>query len=163
LVRFDPQTGKAAPGLAENWDVSADRLTYTFRLRSNAVWSTGEPLLAEDVVYSWRRLLDPATAASYASDLYYVKNAEAFNAGKIKDAAQLGLRALDARTFRVELESPTAFFIELCTLPALAIVPRQVIETNGDRWLRVKPLPVSGAYLLEQWRIQDKIRLRRNP
>ena len=163
LARFDPRTGQAAPGLAQNWEKSADGRTYTFHLRTNALWSTKDPITAEDVVYSWRRLLNPSTAAGYAGQLYYIKNGEAFNNGKIKDASQLGVRALDARTLLVELNSPTPFFIELCASPALAVVPRQAIEQNGDRWLRSPALPVSGAYQLKAWRIHDKIRLRKNP
>jgi oligopeptide transport system substrate-binding protein len=163
LVRLDPRTAQAVPGLAERWERSPDELTYTFHLRSNTVWSTGEPLTADDVVYSWRRLLDPKTAAEYAGALYYLKNGEAFNTGKITDVSQVGLRALDGRTFQAELASPTAFFIELCAIPALEVVPRQTIEQHGDGWLKSRPLPTSGPYQLEEWRIHDKIRLRKNP
>lgn len=163
LVRLDPRTSQAVPGLAESWDISADKRSYTFHLRSNAVWSTGEPITAEDVVFSWQRLLDPKTAAEYASALYYVKNGEAFNSGKIKDPALVGIRALNPQLVLVELDSPTAFFIELCAIPALTIVPRRAIEQHGDRWLKSQPLPASGAYQLEEWRIHDKIRLRKNP
>ena len=61
LTRVDPQTGGAIPGLAARWDISPDAKTYTFHLRTNAVWSTGEPITTEDVVYSWRRVVNPAT------------------------------------------------------------------------------------------------------
>jgi len=163
LTRFDPRTGQAVPAIAESWEKSHDGRNYTFHLRTNASWSTGEPITSEDVVYSWRRLLDPKTAADYAGQLYWLKNAEAFNRGQIKDPSRVGVQAPDRHTLLVELNSPTAFFIELCASPALAVVPRQAIEKNGDRWLRVRPMPVSGAYALDDWRIHDKIRLRKNP
>src|SRR5439155_23074288 len=163
LTRFDPRTGQAVPGLAETWERSPDGRSYTFHLRSNAVWSIGEPITADDVVYSWQRLLDPKTAALYAGQLYYLKNAAAFNSGRIKDASEVGVRAINPRTLLVELEGPTPFFIELCASAVLAVVPRTAIEKNGDRWLRSRPLPVSGAYQLDDWRIHDKIRLRKNP
>ena len=163
LTRLDPKTASAIPGLAERWEISSDGINYTFHLRTNAMWSTGGPIIAEDVVYSWRRLLDPATAADYAGQLFYLKNGEEFNSGKIKDPNQLGVRALDAHTLRVELNSPTAFFLDLCANHPLAVVPRKIIEQYGDRWLKVRPLPVSGAYELDAWRIHDKIRLRKNP
>jgi len=163
LTRYDPRTGEAVPGLAQNWEKSPDGINYTFHLRSNAVWSTGQPITAEDVVYSWWRVLDPNTSAGYAGQLYYVKNGEAFNRGTIQDASQVGVRALDPLTVQVELNGPTPFFIELCASSVLAVVPRQAIERHGDRWLRSVPLPVSGAYQLEAWRIHDKIRLRKNP
>ena len=58
------------PGAAESWTVSDDGTVYTFKLRKDAVWSDGSPVTAEDFVYSFRRLEDPATAAEYASMLY---------------------------------------------------------------------------------------------
>jgi len=163
LSRFDAHTGQAVPGLAESWDISTNLLTYTFHLRTKAVWSTGEPITADDFVYSWRRVLDPATAAEYAAQLYYLKNGEDYNTGKTKDASRVGVQAIDAHTLLVQLISPTPFFLELCASPALSVAPRQAIEKYGDRWLRSSPLPVSGAYQLAEWRIHDRIRLRKNP
>lgn len=163
LARLDPKTANPVPGLAESWEISPDGLVYTFHLRSNLVWSTGGPITADDVVYSWIRALDPATASDYAGQLYYVKNGEEFNAGKIKDPSLVGVHALDARTVRVELNHPTAFFLDLCAFPTLSVVPRQTIEKYGDRWLMTRPLPVSGPYELEDWRINDKVRVRKNP
>ena len=163
LTRSDPKTGSPVPSLAARWDLSPDGRTYTFHLRSNLAWSTGEPIEAGDFVYSWLRVLNPATAADYAGLLFYVKNAEEFNNGKLADPAAVGVRAPDRQTFQVELVSPTPFFLDICALQTLAVVPRQAIEKYGDRWLMTKPLPVSGAYQLAYWRINDKIRLRKNP
>ena len=163
LTRFNPTNAAPTPGLAERWEVSPDGLTYTFHLRSDAVWSTGEPITADDVVYSWRRVLNPATASEYAGLLFYMKNGEAFNAGAIRDPAQVGVSALDARTVRVELQNPTPFFLDLCGTPTLAVMPRRAIEQHVDRWLSARPVPASGAYCLEAWRVNDRIRLRKNP
>ena len=68
------------PGAAESWTVSPDGKVYTFKLRAGATWSNGDPVTADDFVYSFRRLVDPATAAEYASMLYVVKNGEEVNA-----------------------------------------------------------------------------------
>jgi oligopeptide transport system substrate-binding protein len=163
LTRLDPKTAAAIPGLAARWEISSDGKNYTFHLRTNLVWSTGEPITADDVVYSWIRGLAPATASDYAGQLFYLKNAEDFNAGKIRDPSLVGVRALDKFTVRVELNQPTAFFLDLCTLPILYVVPRQTIEKYGDRWLMAKPLPSSGPYELAYWRLNDKIRLKKNP
>ena len=163
LTRTDPRTAAPVPGLAERWDISPDGRVYTFHLRSNALWSTGEPITAEDVVYSWLRALNPATGADYAGQFFYIKGGEDFYHGRIKDPGQLGVQAADARTLRVELNHPTAFFLDLCAVPAFAVVPRQVIEKHGDRWLKARPLPVSGPYDLVCWRLNDKVRLRKNP
>ncbi|MEK7683885.1 MAG: peptide ABC transporter substrate-binding protein [Verrucomicrobiota bacterium] len=163
LTRYDPKTANPIPGLAERWEISSDGRIYTFSLRTTAAWSTGDPITAHDLVYSWLRILDPATAADYVGILFYVKNAEGFNTGRISDRSRVGIHALDARTVRVELVAPTPFFLDLCAYPTLAVVPRQTIERHGDRWLMARPLPVSGAYQLVSWRLNDKIRLRKNP
>jgi oligopeptide transport system substrate-binding protein len=163
LARNDPVTAAAVPGLAERWDISADGKTYTFHLRSNLWWTTGHPITAEDVVYSWRRVLNPEPAAEYAGQLFYVKNGEEYNSGKIKDPSLVGVRALDERTVQVELNSPTAFFLDLCTFQTLSVVPRYFIEARGENWLRDPAMPTSGPYLLEFWRLNDRIRLRKNP
>lgn len=163
LTRYDPVTANPQPGLAARWEISPDQRAYTFFLRTNAAWSTGEPITADDFVYSWLRALKPETGCEYAGLLFYIKNAEAFNSRAITDPAQVGVRALAPRTLRVELAGPTAFFLDLCATPTLAVVPRSAIEKFGDRWLMARPLPVSGAYQLESWRLNDKIRLRKNP
>jgi oligopeptide transport system substrate-binding protein len=163
LTRLDPKTGRAVPGLAERWDVSQDGKIYTFHLRTNLMWSTGGPITADDAVYSWIRALAPATASDYAEALYYVKNAQDFNAGSIKDPAQVGIHALDKQTVRVELNYPVAFFLDICAFPVTAVVPRQTIEKYGDRWIMARPLPGSGPYELVYWRLNDRVRLEKNP
>ena len=163
LLRLDPKTAQPIPGLAERWDISPDARVYTFHLRTNAAWSTGQPITTEDVVYSWLRALSPSTAGDYAGQLFYIRNAEDYYNGKIKDPAQVGIHALDAHTVRVELNQPLAFFLDLCTFSTLAVVPRQVIERLGERWLNERPLPCSGSYQLVAWRLNDKVRLRKNP
>ena len=163
LTRLNPKTVVPEPSLADRWEITPDGLTYTFHIRSNIVWSTGEPITANDFVYSWVRALDPATASDYAGQLFYIKNAEDFNAGKIKDPNLVGVHALDAQTLRVDLVHPTAFFLDLCAFQTLAVVPRQAIEKYGDRWLMARPLPSSGAYELVSWRLNDKVRVKKNP
>jgi oligopeptide transport system substrate-binding protein len=163
LTRLDPKTAGAIPSLAEKWEISPDGRIYTFHLRTNLLWSTGEPITTADVVYSWIRALDPNTASDYAGQLFYLKNGEDFNAGKIKDPAKVGVHALDPYTLRVELNDPTSFFLDLCAFQTLAVVPRQTIEKYGDRWLMHRPLPASGAFELTEWRLNDKIRVVKNP
>ncbi|MFV0534503.1 MAG: peptide ABC transporter substrate-binding protein [Cumulibacter sp.] len=155
--------GKAGPGTAESWTLSDDRRVYTFRLRANARWSDGRPLLAQDFVSSWERTLTPETAASYNYQLFYVKNARAFAEGEVTDFSQVGVKALDAHTLQVTLENPTPFFLELCATPPLAPVPLRTIRQFGDDWIKPGRIVGNGAYLLESWRINDRIRLRKNP
>ncbi len=162
LTRFNAVTAQAEPALAKRWDISGDGTVYTFHLRDGLQWSTGEPITAHDVVYSWRRAVDPATASDYAGMLFYVKNAEAINAGKITDLSQLGVRAIGDKTVRVELVAHTPFFLELCAFWTLAVVPEKAITRHGDQWCLQLPLPVSGSHTLEFWHVRDRVRLRKN-
>jgi oligopeptide transport system substrate-binding protein len=163
LARLDGQSGRPMPGLAERWEASPDGRVYTFHLRTNAAWSTGALVTTADVLYSWLRALSPSTASDYAGQLFYITNAEGFYTGKIKNPAEVGIHALDSRTLQVELNYPLAFFLDLCCYPILAVVPRQAIERYGDRWVTHLPLPCSGPFELVAWRLNDKVRLRKNP
>ena len=163
LTRFDPQTAAPTPGLADRWEVSPDGSVYTFHLRTNAAWSTGEPITAEDFAWSWQRILSPATASEYSGVLFYLKNGEAFATGQLRDFSQVGVRVRDARTLQVELETPIAFFLDLTGFQPYAVVPRRLIERDGDRWLHARPFMASGAYTLESWRLNDRVRLQQNP
>ncbi len=162
LLAFD-QSGKPQPGAAESWDVSDGGRVYTFHLREGLAWSDGTPLTARDFVESWRRTLDSSTASEYAYQLHYIKNAKAFNEGKIADFSGVGVSAPDNRTLRVELENPTPFFLDLCAFVTLLPVPLHAIEKHGDDWIKPGKLVGNGPYLLESWRINDRIRLRKNP
>ncbi len=154
--------GELQPGVAESWDVSEDKRVYTFHLRENARWSNGEPVTAGDFVESWRRCLEPATAAEYAYQVHYIKNAGPFNEGKLKDFSQVGVRAPDPRTLVVELENATPFFLSLCASSPLLPIHRSArTSTDGRAW-RPGGLISNGAFVLGAWRLNDKVRLLRN-
>lgn len=161
LTRPDPATGEARPGLAERWELSPDRLTYTFLLRTNAVWSTGEPIRADDLLYSWRRVLEPTNACQYASLLFPVRGAEDYLLGRTRDFGSVGVKAPAPDRVEVTLANPCPWFLDLCAFQTLAVVPRGAIERFGDQWIMRNP-PFSGAYTLDFWRLNDRIRLRRN-
>ncbi len=78
LCRWHPETLEPIPGMAERWDLSADKRTYTFWLRRGALWSDGTPVTAHDFGYSFRRFLHPATAAEYGKELWYIEGAREF-------------------------------------------------------------------------------------
>lgn len=130
-------------------------------------WSDGAPVTAYDVVYSWRRVLDPATAAPYAYLLYYIQNAQAVNTGRVSPD-KLGVRALDEFTLQVDLRAPTAFFLRLLSCPAFFPVPRQAIEAARRRgressWTEPHSMVTSGAFTLRERRPREQIVLSRNP
>src|SRR5580658_3747223 len=100
LMSYDA-SGALIPGVAESWTVGADGLSYVFTLRE-AKWSNGDPIVAADFVYSFRRLLDPATGAQYANLFYVIANGESVTKGLAKPET-LGVRALDARRLEIDL------------------------------------------------------------
>jgi len=162
LTTFDAK-GHAQPGMAESWTISEDKRVYTFRIRDNAKWSDGTPVTAQDFVDSWKRTLTPETASSYNYQLFYVKNAQAFAEGKMTDFSQVGVKALNPRTLQVTLENPTHFFLELCATPPLFPAPVRTIDKYGDEWIKPLHIVSNGAYVLKEWRINDRIRLEKNP
>ena len=162
LCAYD-ESGRAVPGVAESWEISPDGKHYTFHIRPDARWSDGRPLVAGDFVSSWKRTLTPATGAQYNYMLFPIKNAGAYADGKIKDFSEVGVSAPDDRTLLVELENPTPYFLELCAFPTLQPVRVDLIERVGDDWVKPAHIIGNGAYVLESWRINDKIRLKKSP
>ena len=120
---------RPVPGMAESWETSADGLTWTFHLRQ-ALWSDGAPLTAEDFLYSWRRLLDPKMAASYAYFPYIIKNAQLINAGHLPPSA-LGVRVQGPRALEVHLEHPAPYLLEMLMHTSMMPLPRHVVEAKG--------------------------------
>lgn len=163
LTRFGPVNGRAEPGLAERWEISPDGRVYTFHLRTNAAFSTGEPITAEDFVWSWQHAVNPLTGADYSGFFFYVKGGRELVTGASTNLSTLGIRAKDPHTVEVELANPTPFFPDLCAMRIMAVVPRWTVEKLGDQWVRADPLPCSGAFQLVSWRPNDRIRVRKNP
>lgn len=154
-------TGRPMAGSAESWTTSADGRSYDFKLRSNLRWSDGRRLTAEDWVYSFRRMLDPATAYPLASRLFPIRNARAVAAGDMPVTA-LGVSAPDPRTVRIELENPTPYFTDVIAVAAMP-VPRHVLERHGNEWLRPENFVSNGPFVLQEWRPNAYVRARANP
>jgi oligopeptide transport system substrate-binding protein len=163
LTTRDPQSFQPRPGVAESWDISSDRQTYTFHLRPDARWSDGRPITAQDFVYSWTRALDPHLAARAAYYLYYIVNAEAFNKGELEDPSQLGLRVLDDHTLEVRLREPAPFFLDLISLFVYAPVQRAAVEQFGNQWTEPGHIVSNGPYLLREHRTHDRLEFIPNP
>jgi oligopeptide transport system substrate-binding protein len=162
LLRFD-RFGKPAPGVATNWDISEEGKVYTFHLRNDAKWSDGSPVVAADFVESWKRALLPETACEYAYLLYRIKNGQPFNQGTLKDFGEVGLKAIDDRTLRVELEAATPYFPYLCAFATLLPVPVKTIAKFGDEWTKPANLVNNGAFVMKEWRLNYRIHLEKNP
>ncbi len=163
LVSKEPNTLAPVPGVAEKWTVSKDGKVYTFNLRKNAVWSNGDPVTAQDFIYSWTRLLEPTTASEYAYQGHYIKNAKPYNLGQLKDAKQLGLKAIDNHTLEVTLENPTPFFIGLLYHHSLYPVHKATVEKHGKNWTKPENIVSNGPFVLKKWEINRVVTLEKNP
>ncbi|AUI87419.1 oligopeptide ABC transporter substrate-binding protein OppA [Vibrio azureus] len=161
LVNQDAD-GNTIPGVAESWE-TADNKTFTFHLRKDAKWSNGDPVTADDFVYSWQRAVDPATASPYSWYMEYtkMKNAKEIVAGK-KDKSQLGVKALDAHTLVVELDSPVPYFIMMSGHTTMKPVHKATVEKFGDQWTKPEHFVGNGAYSLDRWVVNERLVLKRN-
>ena len=162
LTDKDPKTLKPIPGAAEKWKISKDGRVYTFTIRKSARWSNGDPVTAQDFVYSWTRLLNPATASEYAYQGYYIKGAKEYNTGKTKDASGVGLRAVNAHTLQVTLENPTPFFLSLLYHHSLMPVHKATIEKHGARWTRPENFVGNGAFTVEKWEMNRVVTIKKS-
>ena len=156
LVTYDPKTGTPIPGVAESWDISEDGMTYTFHLR-NAQWSDGTPITAQTFVDSWLRTLAPETASQYAFMInMVVKGAEDFNKGKA-DASAVAIKAVDDKTFEVQLTGPAPYATDVIAHYAFNAVPLHAIEKFGADWIKPGNFVGNGPFVLESWVPQEKV------
>ncbi|CCG57367.1 oligopeptide ABC transporter periplasmic oligopeptide-binding protein [Brachyspira pilosicoli WesB] len=126
--------GKIVGGSSDKWEISEDKLKYTFRIREDAKWSDGKKLTADDFVYSYRRVVDPKTASPIAYLMYYIKNAKNINMGK-KQIDTLGVTAIDENTLTIELENPTLYFEDILASGGCYVPVREdIINKYGDDW-----------------------------
>lgn len=162
LVSSD-NNGQLVPGVAERWENSAGKV-WTFWLRADAKWSNGEPVTAQDFVYSWQRLVDPKTASPYASYVQYahIENVDEIINGK-KPPGALGVKALDDHRLQVTLSQPVPYLLAMLAHTAMKPVNRHAVESFGEQWTRPEHYVGNGAYSLDSWVVNEKIVLKRNP
>ena len=192
LTSLHPVSGEPMAALATHYEVSADALRYRFYLRGHpaphgtrlpgtgvlpaeysrgrsepdsarrACWSDGSFITACDFVYSWRRVLEPATAATRAFLLHALRNGEAVNAGRL-EPEKLGVRAIDDLTLEVDLEEPTHYFLELVSNRVTCPTPEHIIRSAGRRWTDPRSMVCSGPFKLRSRLPYDSIVVERNP
>ncbi|MFA0112084.1 ABC transporter substrate-binding protein [Vibrio sp. 10N.261.46.E11] len=161
LVNQDGE-GNTIPGVAESWETT-DNKTFTFHLRKDAKWSNGDPVTAQDFVYSWQRAVDPATASPYAWYMEYTKmvNAKDIVAGK-KDKSELGVKAVDANTLVVELETAVPYFVMMMGHTTVKPVHQATVEKFGDQWTKPGNFVGNGAFAVDKWVVNERLVLKRN-
>jgi oligopeptide transport system substrate-binding protein len=162
LVRLSPDLD-VMPEIAKSWEVLGGGSSYLFHLRDDMRWNDGVPVTAEDFVYAWRRVLNPATNSPNAGYFSDIKGASAFHQGQLTDPTQVGVRALGAATLLVELEGPTGYFPQLLKCPAFYPVPRHIVEVQGQAWTEKQPMVTNGPFQLEAWQQGQSMVLSRNP
>jgi len=162
LTNQDAQ-GKIVPGVAQSWS-SSDNKTWVFTLRNNARWSNGDPVTAQDFVYSWQRLVDPKNSSAFAwfAGLSGIENAAAITKGEMTPD-KLGVFAQSKNQLKVTLDRPVPWFPALVANVALFPVPQKIIAQQGDSWTSPGKLVGNGAYQLSERVVNEKIVLTRNP
>ncbi|MFB4475227.1 peptide ABC transporter substrate-binding protein, partial [Oceanobacillus caeni] len=162
LMRLN-QDDEPEEAMAESYEVSEDKLTYTFKIREDAKWSNGDPVTAEDFEYAWKWVLDPNNAdTDYAYQLYVIKGAEDAkeNGGSLDD---VGVKAEDDKTLVVELEQPTPYFLDLTAFYTYFPVNHKVVDGKDD-WAQdvSDDYVTNGPFLLDSWAHKDQIVLKKN-
>lgn len=155
--------GEILPGSATHWE-NKDFTVWTFKIREGAKWSNGDPVTAQDFVYSWQRLADPNTASPYESYLQYahIVNIDDIIAGK-KKSAELGVKALDSNTLEITLSEAVPYLPKLLAHPSMSPVNQKVIEKFGEKWTQPANFVGNGAYALKDWTVNERIVLERSP
>ena len=158
LVRVDP-TLAPVPGLAESWDISDDATVYTFHLRQGVVFHDGTPLTADDVLFSYTRVLDPATAAVNAANFLSVKGAADFNSGAVTTLD--GIKVIDPQTVEITLEEPDASFLTILSTAGSIIMSKAFVEANNGDVSQVAN--GTGPFTFKEYIPTTSVSLEKNP
>lgn len=162
LIRISTSYKGWEPGLAIGFDVSDDRKVYTFHLRDNVCWEDGTAITVEDIVYSFRRCVDPKVASPKAFDYYDIKNAELINKGELP-VEEYGVKALDEKTIQITLERPVDYFVEMIERPGFAPIQKKAGEEYKDLYgTDTGKVVSSGPFKLEKWEHDAEIVLVKN-
>ena len=157
------------PGTAESWTISDDGKEYIFKLNKNAKWSNGDSVTAYDFVWSWKRILTASLGSQYPDMLYYLVGAYEYHNGEIDNFDEVGVKALDSHTLKVNLKNPTPFFIGLLSHYSTWPVHKETVLKHGDiddrngEWTRPGNFVCNGPFQLKTWELNNKIVVEKNP
>ncbi|WP_409294739.1 peptide ABC transporter substrate-binding protein [Peribacillus sp. SCS-26] len=161
LYRLDKENQPALGMAAEEPKVSEDGKTYTFKIR-DAKWSNGDAVTANDFVFSWRRAVDPATAAEYAYMLYDIKGAEEINTGKAK-VDTLGVKAIDDKTLEIQLKNNIPYFKSLLSFGTFYPQNEKFFKEQGKKYaLEANTGVYNGPFTLSDWKHEQSFQLKKN-
>lgn len=169
LTTLHPETMRVEAGVAKEWTLSEDRLRYTFKIDPEARWSNGDSVTAEDFIFSYERILNPALGAPYAYMLYPMAGAEDYNKGISKDFKTVGLHAPNSATLVIDLEAPTPYFLNMLSHNTWWPVHPPTILKHGkstdriSKWTKPKNFVGNGPFTLKRWRLNNGIYATKNP
>lgn len=153
---------QVVPGVAESWDINEDGTVYTFHIRDNAKWSDGKPVVADNFIYTWEKVMNSATAADYAwIMLPYIKNAQNYFDGKAS-FEEVGVKAIDDKTLEVTLENPTAYFLELCSFYTYAPLRKDIVDSNPEWSKNVDTYVTNGPFKISDIQFGQYIKLEKD-
>jgi len=159
LLRYTGKTNnELAAALAESWKWSGDGKSVTFKLRKNLMFSDGSPLTADDVAFTFTRLLDPKTKSPYQGTYTVIKGSKDFMEGKTSTVS--GIVVVDPETVRFDLDKPVPYFLNQVSLPTAGVVSRKAVEKSGDTFGE-RPAG-AGAFMLDKWTRGQELVLTRN-
>ena len=168
ITIFEPlllinENNEVVGGQAESWETSEDGLTWTFTMRDGLKWSDGTDLNAKDFEYSFKRMVNPDTAAPYAETCLGM--IDGFDAAQAGDADALNVKASDdGKTLTIVLSYPCSYFDKMAAFAAMSPVQQATVEANGDSWCTSADTFVSnGPYMITDWTPSERIVLTKNP
>src|SRR5215469_3534967 len=160
---------KVVPEMADRWEHNDDYSVWTFHIGENRKWSNGDLVTAQDFVFSYKRMLTASFGAQYSENLFILKGAEDYYRGKITDFEQVGVKALDDHTLRIELVGPTPYLLSLVQHDSwLPVNPKAIlsfgkIDTRDSKWTSAENFVGNGPFKMKSWRPNDVIEVVRNP
>jgi oligopeptide transport system substrate-binding protein len=143
--------GNPILGQAASYEISDDKMTYTFTLRDDIFWSDGTPVTAKDFVTGLERLANPATASEYAYLMSFITGFSQINDGSVTDMSTLGVKALDDKHVEYKLNGPTPYFLGALTHYTAYPVPTHVVEAKGEDWSAPANIVGNGPYHVIEW------------
>ena len=151
LFRMD-ENNQPQPALCDTYEVSDDKLTYTFHLRDGIQWSNGEPVTAADFVYAWLKQMSADATNGYSFIMTdYIVNGQEYNEGSV-EASEVGVKAVDDQTLEVQLKSPTPYFLNLTTMDMFFPVNEAFCEEQGTNFaLSPDTMLYCGPYVITDY------------
>lgn len=155
--------GNVVPAIAESWTQSEDGKTWTFNIRKDAKWSNGESITAKDFEYSFKRTLNPDTASQYGYLFNDIVGAEDYHGGKVDNADNVGVKAIDDYTFEVTLNRRVNYFDKLMVFPIFYPQSEEFVNANKDTYGANKDSVLcNGPFVLSEWKMEDAFTLSKN-